>query len=161
MNNQNLITNNMKLVYFIISREYPTYLHDDDIVQSGMLGLCKAAESYDETKSKFSTYAGRCIRNEINQEFIRRKAHSKNISLETKLNEDITIGDILIGEDEMPYLDNETFYHQLSGLEKEFLTKYTMGYSPDEIANSCDCNVQKVRKVLRFIKYKWREFNGD
>ena len=80
MNKNELIEKNMNLVYFVISKYYPTFIHDEDIVQSGMLGLCKAADKWDESKSKFSTYAGRCIRNEINQEFIRRKPFSKVIS---------------------------------------------------------------------------------
>lgn len=37
----------------------------DDLFQTGCIGLIKAAQSYTEGKVKFSTYAYRCIRNEI------------------------------------------------------------------------------------------------
>ena len=88
----------MNLVYHIISRQYPTFIHDEDVIQSGMLGLCKAAESFDPKKGLFSTYAGRCIRNEINQEFIKRKPFSQTVSLDTKISEEGTLQDVLVGE---------------------------------------------------------------
>lgn len=43
-----------------------TSLYDyDDFYQTGILGLMKAVESYDEGKGTFSTYACTCIKNEI------------------------------------------------------------------------------------------------
>ena len=118
MNRQQLIEDNMNLVYFIISREYPTYLQDEDIIQSGMLGLCKAANSWEE-RGLFSTYAGRCIRNEIRQEFVRRKPHSKLVSLEANVNDESTLGDLIVGEEDVVYLDDEQFYSQLTKEELE------------------------------------------
>ena len=37
----------------------------DDLFQVGSVGLVKAARTYDENGSKFSTYAASCIKNEI------------------------------------------------------------------------------------------------
>ena len=161
MNKQTLIEDNMKLVYSIISREYPTYLYDEDIVQSGMLGLCKAANTWDETKSKFSTYAWKCIRNEINQEFVKRKPHSKNISLDAQIADDGTLKDILVGDTDVYYSDNSTFYSQLSCEEQEILTLDSMGYSTTEIAELSGYSTQKIRKMLRIIKFKWRNYDGS
>lgn len=156
-----LIEENMNLVYSVVSKEYPTYLYDEDIIQSGMLGLCKAADSWDESKSKFSTYAWRCIRNEINNEFISRKSHSKNISLDTKFGEDGTLEDTLIGEDDVAFLDDGTFYNQLPQQEQDIMRMDAMGFSTEEIATQLNMSVQKVRKLLRVIRLKWRRFDGN
>lgn len=38
--------------------------YKEDIISEGMLGLCKAAHTFDESRGvRFSTYAAMCIRN--------------------------------------------------------------------------------------------------
>lgn len=148
----------MNLVYYIISKDYPTFIGDEDLIQSGMLGLVKAADTWDEVKAKFSTYAYRCIRNEINQEFIRRKTHSNNISLETKVGEEGTLADILIGEDDVDYIDKIEFHEQLTPEELAVLLFVEQGYPNVEIANATGMSVQKVQKTKRIIGLKWSKF---
>lgn len=64
-----LVEDNIPLVGYIVGKNYrnaPQLGEFDDIIQIGSIGLCKAAETYRPDKGfKFSTYAGRCIRNEI------------------------------------------------------------------------------------------------
>lgn len=157
---QKLCEDNLKLAYYIVSQYYPTYIHDEDITASALLGLCKAAESYDPNKGLFSTYAGKCIRNEINQEFIARKLHSKVISLDNTVGENLTLGEVLIGEDDVAYMD-ELFYEQLTEDEKSTLQLDNMGYSTDEIADMSGFSVQKVQKLLRTTRLKWRQYNDN
>lgn len=78
-----LVTDNMPLVHYIIKKYYATYTKDEDIIQSGMLGLVKAAKHYDKTKGKFSTYAAVVIRSEIANELKYRKNDKLNVSLES------------------------------------------------------------------------------
>ena len=160
MNQQQLIEENMKLVYFIISREYPTYIGDEDISQSGMLGLCKAANHWNG-EGLFSTYAGKCIRNEIRQEFIRRKKHANVISLDVNVGEDITLGDVVIGEDNISYIDQDGFYTTLNNEERDVLKLDSLGYSPDEIAELRGWDIQKSWKILRMIQLKRRKFDEN
>lgn len=161
MTNKNeLIENNIALVYHIIAKEYPTYFRDEDIIQSGMVGLCKAAEHWDKSKSKFSTYAGKCIRNEICKEFLYRKPHSKVLSLDSKVGENITIGEMLVGDDDVAYLD-DGFYDTLSEDEKHIFELDRCGYNTEEIASRTGYSLNKVRKSLRLIKLKGRNFNGE
>ena len=83
----NLVEDNLNLVYYIVSHNFPTYLKDEDVIQAGMEGLCKAAKTYNSDKGKFSTFAGVCIRRHIYKELNRRKvksAHWKMLSLEMK-----------------------------------------------------------------------------
>ena len=71
MTNQEIeqaILDNESLVYFAINRYFPDLCSDEDIIQTGRIGLWKACTNYDSTKSKFSTFAVRCIINEIRME---------------------------------------------------------------------------------------------
>jgi RNA polymerase sigma factor (sigma-70 family) len=153
-----LVEDNLPLVYFIISREYPTFIGDEDLSQSAALGLCQAANSWDESKGLFSTYAGRCIRNEINKEFIRRKPHSKNISLQTTLAEKMTLDEVLVGDEDVVVMD-EKFYDTLTDEEIKAFELFYVGYSAEEIAEAMRCKVPKANKLLRIVKKKWERFN--
>lgn len=82
MDREELILNNMPLVYHVIHKYYPKYARDEDVEQCGMIGLIQAVDGYDETKSKFSTYAVTIIRREINRELKRREADKMLVSLD-------------------------------------------------------------------------------
>ena len=58
---------NGKLVSFVIRKFFSRYSNDEDVFQEGWIGLCYATKKYKEgkVKNKFSTYACRCIRNQI------------------------------------------------------------------------------------------------
>ena len=75
----------MNLVYYLIRTYYPNFIKDGEIIQSGMLGLCRAVEKFDESKGKFSTYASRCILGEIKRELQNRSRWSVETSLEQLL----------------------------------------------------------------------------
>lgn len=65
-----LIENNINLVHSLAQRFKNRGTEYDDIVQSGCIGLVKAANSFDESKGiKFSTYAFHVIFGEIKQSF--------------------------------------------------------------------------------------------
>ena len=70
------ITENIGLVYKMLDLLYDSSLIEntavndyDDYYQTGMLGLMRAIESYDESKGVFSTYACICIKNSILTEY--------------------------------------------------------------------------------------------
>lgn len=64
-----LVTDNMALVYGVINskllRRYDDAPEYEDIVQEGMYALCRAAMTYDPSRSRFSTYAYRVILNRL------------------------------------------------------------------------------------------------
>lgn len=80
--NDKLITENIKLVYFLIHKYYPKYIKDEDVIQSGKLGLVQAAKHYDKEKGKFSTYASVIICREIGKELKKRVGDKLNVSYE-------------------------------------------------------------------------------
>lgn len=156
-----LVEDNMKLVYGIIGKEYPTFSRDEDVIQCGMLGLCKAAHSLDSSKSRFSTYAYKCIRNEIQQEFRRRRPHNSNVSLESKTIDGGTLADVLLRDDDVSYLEYEDFEELLTPKEREILQFCEVGYTKNEIADMMGYKPEKVRRIVRNLRSKWRDFCED
>lgn len=61
-----LIVHNMRLVAYIVKKNYPDAKDPDDLVSIGTIGLIRAAETFDYQKgNQFSTYASKCIDNAI------------------------------------------------------------------------------------------------
>ncbi len=59
-----LIRHNLRLVAHIVKKYYPGSADTDDLISIGTIGLIKAVSSYNgEKKTRFSTYAARCIEN--------------------------------------------------------------------------------------------------
>lgn len=81
---ETLVVENRKLVYFLLNRYYPTFRYDEDLKQCGMIGLIKAAKSYNLEDDRFSSFASKCILNEIRNELRNRlpetKVQTKDIS---------------------------------------------------------------------------------
>lgn len=61
-----LIVHNLRLVAYIVKKNYPDAKDQDDLVSIGTIGLIRAAETFDYQKGNhFSTYASKCIDNAI------------------------------------------------------------------------------------------------
>ena len=164
--NQKLIEENMNLVYFLINRYYPTFIGDEDLVQCGMIGLCSAANNFDETSGvKFSTFASSCILNEICKEFTRRKKHSKVLSLEaSKVNDDgevSSIGDLIVGDEDVDFFDCDDFYDSLSTDYKAIVDLRRKGLNNYEIGTALGINYKTVSKHLTKMRHMWRKMYGN
>ena len=77
-----LVLDNDKLVHYFVRKIGKGEYEYDDLVQTGRMGLLKAAKTYDG-RTKFATYASRCITNELLMYFRKNNKHMKNkVSLE-------------------------------------------------------------------------------
>jgi len=156
MKKQQLIEDNLNLVYHVVHRYYPTFYDDEDIIQTGMVGLCKAAEDYDETKSEFSTFACRCIRNEINMEFRRRKKHNNILSLDYEVDdghgEKVPFGDFIVGDEDVQYVDLDVDIDKFTPTQICILELLKQGHTPSETASIVGCTPQYVHKTRRTIR---------
>ncbi|MGN0683483.1 MAG: sigma factor [Oscillospiraceae bacterium] len=57
-----LIVHNLRLVAYIVKKNYPDAREPDDLVSIGTIGLIRAVETFDYNKgNQFSTYASKCI----------------------------------------------------------------------------------------------------
>ena len=144
----------MNLVYALVSREYPTYLQDEDIIQCGMLGLCQAADRFDESKGKFSSFAWFCIRNEIIREFKRRDKHQGVLSLDYETTDDrgekVPFSDFIAGEEDVNYIDDCS--HQLTPLQAKIMVALKKGMTPKEVAKSIGTTTQNVYHTQRRVR---------
>lgn len=76
-----LIRHNMRLVAHIV-KKYSGSAENDDLISVGSIGLIKAISSYDPAKgTTLSTYAARCVENEILMLLRAGKKHRGTVSL--------------------------------------------------------------------------------
>ena len=100
-----LIHHNLRLVAHVV-KKYNQADEADDLISVGSLGLVKAINTYKLNHgTQFSTYAAKCIENEILMLIRANKKHKCNLSIEDVLGSDdedneITIGDLNYDTDE-------------------------------------------------------------
>lgn len=77
-----LIERNLRLVAHVVKKYQNSDEDPDDLISIGTIGLIKAVSTFDTKKSaRLSTYAARCIDNELLMMFRSRKKHSREVSL--------------------------------------------------------------------------------
>ena len=76
-----LIVRNLRLVAHIATKYQNVDEDMEDLISIGTIGLIKAIESFDSSKGKLSTYASRCIDNELLMLLRFKKKTSREISL--------------------------------------------------------------------------------
>ncbi len=100
-----LVEHNLRLVAHIIKKYYSAQNEQDDLVSIGTIGLIKAINTFDINKNiKLSSYASRCIENEILMHFRNIKKTSNDISLNETIDTDkdgnpLSLIDILSTDD--------------------------------------------------------------
>ncbi len=102
-----LIERNLRLVAHIAKKYYPsaTSSENDDIISVGTIGLIKAIDSFNpENGTRFATYAGKCLQNEILMYFRSKKKYALETSLSDAVEIDkdgnpLTYMDIICCED--------------------------------------------------------------
>ena len=99
-----LVEHNLRLVAHIIKKYYQNYGGQDDLVSIGTIGLIKAINTFDINKNiKLSSYASRCIENEILMHFRNNRKSSQDISLNETIDTDkdgnpLTLMDIMASD---------------------------------------------------------------
>lgn len=95
-----LIEHNLRLVAFIVKKHYTDSKDQDDLISIGIIGLIKATETFDyERNINFSTYASKCINNQIRMHFRKIKHQQTEVYMNEPVDSDaegnvITIADI-------------------------------------------------------------------
>ena len=133
-----LIEHNLRLVAHIV-KKYDHRKEDvDDLISIGTIGLIKGVDSYSHKHgTRLTTYADKCIENEILMYYRTDKKHSKNISINESVGFDkdgneITFLDILKTpkpdyEGDIDKKDNiislKEYFNVLNEREKEIIIK--------------------------------------
>lgn len=77
-----LISHNLRLVAHVVKKYYSLPGDAEDLISIGTIGLIKAVNSFDNTKqARFSTYASRCIDNEVRMSFRKQKKAPATVSM--------------------------------------------------------------------------------
>ena len=86
---QKLIEHNLRLVAHIIKKYYASQNDQEDLISIGTIGLIKAIDTFDSRKGiRLSSYASRCIENEILMFFRSGKKSAQDVSLNEPIDTD-------------------------------------------------------------------------
>ena len=84
-----LIEHNLRLVAHIVKKYETNGVDPDDLISIGTIGLIKGINTYKRNKNvKITTYAAKCIENEILMYFRSNKKYMNNVSLDDKVGYD-------------------------------------------------------------------------
>ena len=84
-----LIEHNLRLVAHIVKGFNAKESMTDDLISIGTIGLIKGIDTYkNNKKTKITTYAARCIQNEILMYFRANKYHANDVSLSDSIGTD-------------------------------------------------------------------------
>ena len=112
-------------------KKYSNAGEADDLISVGVIGLIKAINTYrDDKGTQLSTYASRCIENEILMLLRVNKKHNSVFSLEEKLGHDTEGNEITLldtigfdEEDVLEKVENKVVSEQLVKKMKKILSK--------------------------------------
>ena len=174
-NAQNYLLEKYKsLVNMKANRFFLVGAEDDDMVQEGMIGLFKAIQSFDlEKNNSFKTFANLCIERQLITAIKtsnRQKHMPLNSSFSLNLsaydeNDDTTVMEILdtnTAEDPLDTITKREYIEfvenkidkNLSGFEKQVLSRYIQGESYVDIANRLNSPVKSIDNAIQRIRKK-------
>ncbi len=118
-----LINHNLRLVAHIV-KKYAGTSEADDLISVGTIGLIKAINTYEYGKgTQLSTYAARCIENEILMLLRVSKKHKNVMSLDESLGQDkdgndIELADVIPSDEEeiLSQVENNVITSKINNL---------------------------------------------
>ena len=165
---QEMVENNHNLIYDFCKRFNYSL---DEYYDLCAIGLCKAVMHYNEVRGKFSTFAYRCMHNEIGAATYKSKAwksskNLKTISFDeplhiTKEGKPVTVEDMLDtkGREVAGVLDIEEAMRRLNKLntiELKVLVLYMQGYSNSEVSEILGLTLQSCRQLAYTGRKKYK-----
>ena len=177
-----LINHNLRLVAHIV-KKYSTAGEADDLISVGSIGLIKAINTFKFDKNtQFSTYAARCIENEILMLLRASKKHNNIVSLGECLGQDkdgneVCLMDIIPSDEDLEQnVENNILTEKLMKIIKNTLTEReyniialryglnnTPAYTQREVAKKLGISRSYIsrleKKALDIIKQKAKENN--
>jgi len=127
---ENLIRHNLRLVAHIV-RKYNNSAETDDLISVGTIGLIKAINTFEYEKgTQFSTFAAKCIENEMLMLLRSNKKLKNNISLSEpvgidKEGNELTLMNLLFVNEEGVFkqVENNILREKFTALIKKALTE--------------------------------------
>ncbi|MGX8834768.1 RNA polymerase sporulation sigma factor SigK [Amedibacillus sp. YH-ame10] len=157
-----LIEHNLRLVAHIVKKYDFKKEQTEDLISIGTIGLIKAIDSFKPEKGhKLTTYASKCIENEILMYLRSSKNYFQNVSLNEPIATDKDGSEIMLIDaisspettsiiDDMMVADNieklKRFIHVLDNRELEIVTKRFGLYGQEELTQ------REIAKQLRISR---------
>lgn len=161
-----LMIKHERLVYLVARRYFGGWANDEDILQIGRLGLLKAIRSYNAKTTKLSTYATRCIYNEIAQYLTNINREKRKIEYQYSLDEAISADNKLtlhtciadkstnVEGDICTEIVIQDYVNKLTGRDKEIMQMLVAGDTMTYIGEKLGISRQRVSKVVLSLKEK-------
>lgn len=156
---EDLVLDNQRLVHYLVQKlgVTPISLEYEDIVSVGTIGLVKAAITFDSSKNfNFSTYASRCINNEIFMYYRKANKYAKDISIDEPIRDDGEGKEFTLGEtiehSESNFVDkivNREAFIQLISIVLNYLEKRNRIVMLYRIGNISQKNIAKMLNISR------------
>lgn len=166
-----LYLKNERLVHFVLSRSFYDKLQDEDTQQIGRIGLWRACLTFVRTgKSKFSTYACKCIKNEILMQVRKNMAKKRDMPVPVSLNAPVpwiaqdrfasTVGEIVSGSPDVDFVDLDELLAGLTKGERRAICLTAAGFSQKEIAAITGGTPGSVGSMCSHGKWKIKQNLG-
>lgn len=152
-----LVTDNHNLIYYCV----PSY-DRDELYDVAAIALCKAAATYNKDASKFTTYAIKCITNELRL-YHRKIAASKRIPVDLVCSYDITTEEGLtlinllsdsvnVEEEVITKTFLKSTIESFDSMRKDIVHYLMLGYKQQEIADATGYSQGQVSRIIKEIK---------
>ena len=179
-----LVEHNLRLVAHIIKKYYKNGGEEEDLVSIGTIGLIKAINTFNPQKNiKLSSYASRCIENEILMHFRNIRKSAQDVSLNDAIDADkdgnpltlidVMASDMVVADDVITKLQLDVLRdyidEALTPREKEIIIKrYGIGgariQTQRELAKSLHISRSYIsrieKKALEKLRKKYETGNG-
>ena len=172
-----IIRHNLRLVAHIAKKYYASFGDQDDLISIGTIGLIKAVNSFDaEKQARFSTYASRCIENELRMQFRKVRRTPTALSLQEPLDGqeggltvmDVITDSFLLDEDYESREEQSRLRQLVDGLQgrerQVLLLRYGLAGQPaltqaqvGELLGISRSYVSRIeKKAVERLRVRWR-----
>lgn len=161
-----MVEENHNLIYTFLQKYH---LSIEDYYDLAAIGLCKAGSKFDDSKSKFSTYAYKCMFTTVFTEIRDRKAEKRiqdhQIVYYQAEFDDSNGGDMSAFMNYIPSKENveenvlseiifEEYMSKLKERDKQIFILFSKGYKQREIGKIVGCSQAQVSRVRqKLCKY--------
>ena len=166
---EKLVTENLKLVYYVFNRLIHTALiirNKEDIISEGKLGLIKAANSFNENLNfKFATFAVMCIRNQMLLFMRKLKKQDIEVSLYAPIGRDkegneLCLADVIEDkkkpqDDYLTAMEFAEFRRKQKAVDIEILDKMLEGFKQNQTAYAMGLSQSYISRRLKKMKIEY------
>lgn len=165
LEHQQLVADNHNLIYSFADKHK---LDLEEYYGILALALCKAAQSYDPNKGKFSTISYTCMANAVKNHIrLKKKNKITLIYLDadyTDNDSDENLSNVITSDNLQPDIKvegeqiSQILLSMLSDKEKQIVIDRMNGLSEEQIATKMGCTHQNVHAFIKKIRIKWNVF---